>query len=52
MWHDLFAWGFVLFVILHVYIVFLDARNYHNGLISGMITGHKFRQLEGEDDGE
>lgn len=23
-WHHLFAWGFVVFAILHVYIVFYD----------------------------
>ena len=43
MWHHLFAWGFPLFAILHVYIVMLDARQYRNGLLISMITGHKFR---------
>jgi Ni/Fe-hydrogenase 1 B-type cytochrome subunit len=43
MWHHLLAWGFVIFVILHVYIVFYDdAVLYRNGLISSMITGKKF----------
>lgn len=46
MWHHLFAWGFLVFAILHVYIVFLDSRQYRNGLISSMITGYKFKPVE------
>lgn len=42
MWHHLFAWGFVLFAVIHVYIVILDDRQYANGLISSMISGRKF----------
>lgn len=41
MWHHLFAWGFVFFVLLHLYIVLLDARMYRNGLIRSMVTGKK-----------
>lgn len=44
MWHHLFAWGFVVFVVLHVYIVLLDDRQYHNGLVSSMVSGRKFYQ--------
>lgn len=43
MWHHLFAWGFLTFTILHVYIVLLDARQYRNGLLISMITGMKFK---------
>lgn len=50
MWHHLFSWGFLVFVILHVYIVLLDDRQYRNGLVSSMLGGWKFRK-EGEDDG-
>lgn len=50
MWHHLFAWGFVVFAILHVYIVLLDSRQYRNGLIGSMITGHKFKPVERPDD--
>lgn len=42
MWHHLFAWGFVIFVILHVYIILFDSVRYKNGLISSMISGDKF----------
>jgi len=50
MWHHLFAWGFLAFVIVHIYIVFLDSRQYRNGLISSMITGFKFRAREEDTD--
>ena len=55
MWHNLFAWGFLLFTVLHLYIVILDDRQYRNGLIASMITGRKVvkggaRAGEGEDD--
>jgi Ni/Fe-hydrogenase 1 B-type cytochrome subunit len=45
MWHNLFGWGFLVFAILHVYIVFFDSRQYRNGLISSMITGFKFKPV-------
>jgi len=45
MWHHLFAWAFVFFVVLHVYIVLLDSREYRNGLIGAMIHGRKFRKV-------
>ena len=47
-WHHLFAWGFLWFIILHVYIVILDSRQYRNGLIGSMIHGNKFRKVNGE----
>ena len=49
-WHHLAAWGFLVFVILHVYIVMLDAREYRNGILISMITGHKFRREDAEGD--
>ncbi|MCK6448282.1 MAG: Ni/Fe-hydrogenase, b-type cytochrome subunit [Planctomycetes bacterium] len=49
MWHHLFAWGFVGFAIVHVYIVLLDSRQYRNGLIGSMITGYKFKPIEPEE---
>jgi Ni/Fe-hydrogenase 1 B-type cytochrome subunit len=42
MWHHLFAWGFVFFAILHIYIVFYDGLQYRNGLITAMVSGEKF----------
>jgi len=45
MWHHLASWGFPIFALLHVYIVMLDARQYRNGLLISMITGHKFRRV-------
>ena len=49
-WHHLFAWGFVCFVIIHIYIVMLDSRQYRNGLVGSMITGNKFRRARPGDD--
>jgi len=43
MWHHLFAWGLITFAIVHIYIVFFDARVYRDGLIVSMITGFKYR---------
>jgi Ni/Fe-hydrogenase 1 B-type cytochrome subunit len=51
MWHHLFAWGFVFFSILHIYIVFYDGQQYKNGLITAIVSGEKFYQ-EGDVDHE
>jgi len=42
MWHHLFAWGFVVFAILHVYIILYDSAQYGNGLIASIVSGYKF----------
>jgi Ni/Fe-hydrogenase 1 B-type cytochrome subunit len=42
MWHHTFAWGFVVFAILHIYIVLYDSHQYGNGLITSIISGYKF----------
>jgi Ni/Fe-hydrogenase 1 B-type cytochrome subunit len=42
MWHHTFAWGFLIFAILHIYIVLYDSVQFKNGLISAIIGGHKF----------
>ncbi|MCA8963370.1 MAG: Ni/Fe-hydrogenase, b-type cytochrome subunit [Planctomycetes bacterium] len=42
MWHHLVAWLFLVFAIVHVYIVVLDGTQQRNGLISSMISGRKF----------
>ena len=42
MWHHTLAWGFIVFAILHVYIVMFDSRQYGNGLITSIISGYKF----------
>jgi Ni/Fe-hydrogenase 1 B-type cytochrome subunit len=44
MWHHAFAWGFVVFAILHVYIILYDSTQYGNGLITSIISGYKFYQ--------
>ncbi len=42
MWHHFFAWGFLIFVILHLYIILFDSVRYKDGLISSMFSGDKF----------
>jgi len=49
-WHHLAAWGFLVFAILHVYIVMLDARQYRNGLLISMITGFKFKRVRDQEE--
>jgi Ni/Fe-hydrogenase 1 B-type cytochrome subunit len=44
MWHHLFAWGFLFFSILHIYIVLYDGQQYKNGLVTSMVSGVKFYQ--------
>jgi Ni/Fe-hydrogenase 1 B-type cytochrome subunit len=52
MWHHLFAWGFLFFAILHIYIVIVDAFAYQNGLINSMISGEKYIREERKDEHE
>jgi Ni/Fe-hydrogenase 1 B-type cytochrome subunit len=42
MWHHFFAWGFIFFAILHIYIVFYDGLQFRNGLVGSMVSGEKF----------
>jgi Ni/Fe-hydrogenase 1 B-type cytochrome subunit len=42
MWHHTVAWTFVVFVILHLYIVIYDSAQFKNGLITSIISGYKF----------
>ena len=51
MWHHLFAWGFLVFGILHIYIVFYDGQIWRNGLMASMVSGTKFYR-EGDVDSE
>jgi Ni/Fe-hydrogenase 1 B-type cytochrome subunit len=40
-WHHLFAWGILLFVPIHIYVVVLDSILFRNGLISSIVMGRK-----------
>ena len=42
MWHHTVAWSFVVFAILHLYIVIYDSAQFKNGLITSIISGYKF----------
>jgi len=44
MWHHLFAWGLVVFVIIHLYLVTFDVFRYKNGLLGSIVSGDKFYQ--------
>src|ERR1017187_6656925 len=40
--HHLFAWGFIVFAIIHIYIVLFDSHQFKNGLITAIVSGFKF----------
>jgi Ni/Fe-hydrogenase 1 B-type cytochrome subunit len=42
MWHHTIAWSFVVFLILHLYIVLFDSGHFNNGLIGSIVSGFKF----------
>ena len=44
LWHHTLAWSFVVFTIVHLYIVFFDSHQFRNGLITSIIPGYKFYQ--------
>ncbi len=46
MWHHGFSWGFLVFAIVHVYVVAFDSFQYRNGLIGSMVSGLKFYQKD------
>lgn len=52
-WHHLAAWGFMVFMVIHVYMAFRDDYLDQNGVVSSMITGYKTepkKLVGGEDD--
>ncbi|MBI5085212.1 MAG: Ni/Fe-hydrogenase, b-type cytochrome subunit [Acidobacteria bacterium] len=42
MWHHTVAWSFVVFAVIHIYVVMFDSGHYNNGLISSIVSGFKF----------
>jgi len=42
MWHHLVAWGFVIYVIVHLYLVFYNSRLHKNGFVDSIVSGYKF----------
>ncbi len=42
MWHHMFAWGFLVFFVFHLYVVLFDSSQYRNGLLSSIVSGFKF----------
>jgi Ni/Fe-hydrogenase 1 B-type cytochrome subunit len=41
-WHHFFAWGILLFIALHIYIVILDSICLDNGMVGSIFTGRKY----------
>jgi Ni/Fe-hydrogenase 1 B-type cytochrome subunit len=46
-WHHLALWAFVVFLIIHVYLVFLNDRQDRQGLFSSIMTGWKVVEKDG-----
>jgi Ni/Fe-hydrogenase 1 B-type cytochrome subunit len=42
LWHHMFSWLFLVFAIVHVYVVLFDSEQYQNGLLSSIVSGYKF----------
>jgi Ni/Fe-hydrogenase 1 B-type cytochrome subunit len=42
MWHHTFAWLFVVFVLVHLYMTIFGSIRFRNGLISSIVSGDKF----------
>lgn len=45
-WHNLVAWGFVVFVIIHLYLVLLTGHKYGNGMVTSIFSGFKFEKVD------
>lgn len=41
-WHHFFAWGILLFIAIHIYIVVLDSIYLDNGMVGSIFTGRKY----------
>lgn len=41
-WHHAFAWGILLFIGIHIYVVILDSIYLDNGMVGSIFTGRKF----------
>ena len=41
-WHHMFSWLFIVFAIVHVYVVLFDSHQFKNGLITAIVSGFKF----------
>lgn len=45
-WHHLVSWGFMVFIVVHVYMSFREDWLSKNGTMSSIFTGYKTEQLE------
>ena len=44
--HHLVAWGFIIFVVIHIYMAFREDWLERNGTMSSIFTGYKFESKE------
>jgi len=51
LWHHMFSWLFLVFAIVHLYVVLFDSHQYKNGLLSSIVSGFKFYE-EGDLDND
>jgi Ni/Fe-hydrogenase 1 B-type cytochrome subunit len=45
-WHHLALWAFMVFLVIHLYLVFLNDRQDRQGLFSSIMTGWKVIEKE------
>lgn len=49
-WHHLVAWGFMIFMVTHIYMAFREDWLTRNGTLSSIFTGFKTERLHGKGD--
>lgn len=45
-WHHLVAWGYIVFMVVHIYMAFREDWLSRNGTMSSIITGYKTEEME------
>lgn len=44
-WHHLVAWGFMIFMVIHIYLAFREDWLSRNGTMSSIVTGYKTEEI-------
>lgn len=45
-WHHLVAWGYIIFMVIHIYMAFREDWLSRNGTMSSIITGYKTEKVK------
>lgn len=45
-WHHLVAWGYIIFMVIHIYMAFRDDWLNKNGTMSSIFTGYKTEEMK------